>query len=120
MIPVRAQNGEGANEGGAVVMVGDVFQRSLQPTVGSEGVNESFEVTSFVNRNHPEHVRGVTLQAQAIESGIWEQDGEEGVGKNFQNPRGVDRAGMSGMVEGEVALALEVQDQLGEKGGVQV
>ena len=55
-----------------------------------------------------------------MECGVGEDDGEEGVGEDFEDAGCVDGVGVGGFGEGEVGFLLELEDEFGEIGGVLV
>ncbi len=120
-ILVGAEDGEGAEQRGTVVVVDDGFQRGFQLAAGGEAFNQPHQIGTHVGRatrlrycRFPEEVRGIALRAEDVEGGVGEEDGEEGVGEDFQDTGGVDGVGMSGGGESEVCLVLELQDYFGE------
>lgn len=126
-ILVGAENGEGAEQGGAVVVVGDGLKGSFQLAVGGEGFDQSHQIganvrraTGLRHRRLPEEVGGVSLGAEDFEGCVGEEDGEEGVGEDFEDAGGMDGVRMGSGGEGEVCFVLETQDQLGQQGGVEV
>ena len=72
------------------------------------------------HRHFPKYVGGISFRAKDIESGVGEEDGEEGVGEDFQDAGGPNGVGMGSGSEGEVSFVLELQDEFGQERGVSV
>ncbi len=115
-----AEDGEGAEQGGAVVVVGDGFEWFAKLTVRGEGLEQSSEVRGLMHRSNPEEVGSVAFGSEVGEGGVGEEDGQEGVGEDFEDAGRVDGVGMGGLGEGEVSLVLESEGEFGEEGGVEV
>ena len=49
---------------------------------------------------------------------VGQKHGEEGVGEDFQDARGMDRVGVGSRGQGKVCLVLELQNEFGQEGGV--
>ena len=57
---------------------------------------------------------------EAVKGFVGEENGEEGVGEDFQDAGIADGVGMGGGGEGEVSFVLELEDDFCEEGGVEV
>ena len=51
---------------------------------------------------------------------VGQKHGEEGVGKDFQDAGGMDGVEVGGLGQGKVCFVLELQNEFGQEGGVQV
>ena len=51
---------------------------------------------------------------------VGQKHGEEGVGEDFQDARGMDRVGVGSRGQGKVCFVLELQNEFGQEGGVMV